>query len=70
MILTEQDIIDKLKRRGLSVRVLAKDVGVSHGYVYDVLRGKRAPGKKILDYLGVTKVFTVTYETTRKGRTR
>lgn len=38
-----------------SQRALAKYLGVSPAYLSDVLKGRREPGPKILDALGMTK---------------
>ena len=36
----------------------ADDHGISYAYVSDVLQGKREPGDKVLDALGLVKVVT------------
>ncbi len=38
---------------GSTQRQVAQDLGVSTAYLSDVLAGKRNPGKKILDALGL-----------------
>lgn len=40
----------------------AQAVGVTQGYVSEVLRGGRAPGADILKALGVERTVTVTYK--------
>lgn len=55
--MTARNIIDLLqaKRNLRSARALAVEMKVSHGYLCDVLAGKRDPGPSILDYLGLEK---------------
>ena len=48
-----------LAKKGIKAYKMAKEVGISQGYIYDILNGKnKNPGiytvKKIADYLGVT----------------
>lgn len=38
-----------------SIRAVAREAKCSAAYVSDVLSGKRAPGPKILAYLGIEK---------------
>ncbi len=38
-------------------RQVADDLGVSAQYLTDVLKGRRAPGKKILDGLGLERLI-------------
>lgn len=45
---------------------LAQEMGVSPTYLGDVIHGRKEPGKKILDALGLKRV--VTYERIRKPR--
>lgn len=51
-----KSIIDS-KYSGLQVG-FAQDHGLSAAYVNDVLRGRREPGKKILDAVGVERITT------------
>lgn len=44
-----------------SLRTFAEVVGVSHVYLYDVLRGNCAPGPAILDYMGLKEVTLSVY---------
>jgi transcriptional regulator with XRE-family HTH domain len=37
---------------------VAKELGVSPAYLSDVMRGKREPGPKILEPLGLVRVVT------------
>lgn len=48
-----QSVIDE-KYAGLQA-AFAQDHGMSAAYVNDVLRGRRDPGKKILDAVGAKK---------------
>lgn len=43
----------------------AKDVGVSAAYVCDVLQGRREPGQSICDGLGVERVVTYKFKSSR-----
>lgn len=54
-VVTADDVREMLKGKigyNHGVRALAKQLGVSQGYMSDVLSGKRAPGPKILAALG------------------
>ena len=52
---TKEDVIKKLKTlQGASTqREFAAKMGITQQYLNDVLLGNRAPGKKILEYLGL-----------------
>lgn len=57
--LTLDDVTALLKRRcqeAGSQRAFAIDNDISPQYITDVLRGKREPGKMVLDALGLQKV--------------
>lgn len=43
----------KERQRGQSLRSLAKQIPCSAAYLSDVFRGQRAPGPKILKFLGL-----------------
>jgi transcriptional regulator with XRE-family HTH domain len=51
------DPVAKLRRlcRESSQTAVAARFGVSQGYIADVLRGRREPGKKLLDALGCVR---------------
>lgn len=56
--MTEAEFIDYLKRMALragSNRKVAAELGISAVYFGDVLAGKRAPGPKILEPLGLER---------------
>lgn len=56
--MTEQEFINYLKRmaaRAGSQRKVAHELGVSAAYFGDVISGKRAPGPKILEPLGLER---------------
>lgn len=58
-MLDEQDIRDRLRGaidRAGSQRTFAEQHKMALQYVNDVLRGRRRPGQKILDALGVERV--------------
>jgi Helix-turn-helix. len=43
-----------------SQKDLAKDIGISPQYLHDILTGRREPGEKVCEYLGVER--TVIYK--------
>ncbi len=49
------ELVELVKRQG-SQKQAAKFLGISEQYLADVLRGRRAPGKKVLEALGLQKV--------------
>lgn len=58
-MLNEQELIAKLRdvvTRTGSQKDYAQQHGLSEQYLSDVLRGRREPGQKILDALGVERV--------------
>lgn len=65
-----QNPIEMLKKRQgtQSLRTLAKQIPCSAAYLSDVLRGQRAPGPRILNFLGIERnhEVTITYRK-RKG---
>lgn len=48
---------DKIREAG-DQKTLAKQLGVSQGYLSDVLLGRREPADKILTCLGLRRVVT------------
>lgn len=66
--MTESDVISLVRAKVAevgSMRELARRWGVSMSYVSDLVNGRRAPGAKILEPLGLERVKTVEY--LRKG---
>lgn len=56
--LTLDDVITLLRREADGRQVeFALRAGVTQQYISDILRGKREPGPKILDALGLQKVI-------------
>jgi hypothetical protein len=55
--MTETEVLDVIKaaRGEKSIRDFAKEIGVSHSYVADILDGRRKPGAKILSCFGIGK---------------
>lgn len=55
--MTEDQIIKliKDKKGDGSQSDLARAMGITPQYLHDVLNGRRAPGPKILEYLGIEK---------------
>ncbi|MBI5304068.1 MAG: transcriptional regulator [Chloroflexi bacterium] len=57
--MTRDDVVQLLKRKvekaGTQVAI-AREFGVTEAYISDVLHGKRSPGEKILDGLGLRRV--------------
>ncbi len=49
---------------GKLVRDVAREIGVTRGFIFHVLAGRKQPGPKILDYLGLER-----YEAYRRKRT-
>lgn len=67
--MTEDDVRALLLReteRAGSQRAWAARHGVSAPYVHDVIRGKRAPGRKMLAILGLRRIATYEYEPQRR----
>jgi len=64
-MITHEEIVDKLgrfvKAKG-SLRKAAKDIGVSHAYLFDILRGNRPISGKVAKFLGYEKVVPPTPE--------
>lgn len=58
-----EDVIQELRRRqgDRTLTALAAEIGVSAPYLVDVYKGRRAPGKKIMEYLGITRDVRVSY---------
>lgn len=57
--LTESQVIQLLKdgQGDMTQAAYAKEIGVSAQFLGDVYRGRRAPGPRVLDYLGLEKSF-------------
>lgn len=67
-MLSQQDVIDRLRvaiDASGSQAAFAAQHAISLQYVNDVLRGRREPGQKILDALGLERV--VGYRERDKG---
>lgn len=60
-LLTIEDVLDILrdgiKTHGTQVKY-AEFLGVTQGYINDMLKRKRDPGPRVLDALGLEKVVT------------
>jgi hypothetical protein len=62
-LLTVEDVLELIRQDVKACgtqQAFASKVGITQGYVNDILKRKREPGPKILDALGLRKV--VTYE--------
>jgi len=62
-LLTVEDVLELMRREVKacgSQQAFASKVGITQGYVNDILKRKRELGPKILDALGLRKV--VSYE--------
>ncbi len=46
----------KSKIAGMTIRRAASEVGVSHTFLADILKGVRWPGQKVLAYVGMEEV--------------
>jgi transcriptional regulator with XRE-family HTH domain len=66
--LSLQGVLRRLKQvqAGRTQAVLAKELGVSQGYLSDVLRGMRLPGPKMLAKIGLEMADTVRYRELEK----
>jgi transcriptional regulator with XRE-family HTH domain len=68
--LSLDDVLSILRTRlgAGSAREMAEELGVSAGYLHDVLRGNRQPGPSILAPLNLEKIeeITVYYRNARK----
>lgn len=63
--LDEADVIEMVRksaRRAGSMRAMAREWDVTVSYISDLLNGRRAPGPKILDPLGIDRVKIITYQ--------
>lgn len=58
---TKEQVIAKLRAKQGRKRAgkFAEEIGVSAPYLSDVYAGNRAPGGKILDFMGLAKEKTV-----------
>lgn len=67
--LDKQQVIDLIRKEQgkMSLREYAQSIEISAAYLSDVLRGNRAPGKKIYEHFGLNreKTVTVTYTFTK-----
>ena len=66
--MNEQAVISLIreeKERAGGVRALARKWGISPCHISDLLNGRRGPGPSVLKPLGLTKVETVEYQTSR-----
>jgi transcriptional regulator with XRE-family HTH domain len=70
--LDKHQVIDLIRKEQgkMSLRDYAKSIEISAAYLSDVLRGNRAPGKKIYEHFGLSreKTVTVTYTFTRNKK--
>jgi len=65
--MTNEPVVMLRQRQGKrSQRELAREMGISAAYLTDLYKGRRAPGDKVLSYLGLEKV--VTYTTSYRRR--
>lgn len=56
-----QDIVSLLERKALAPggqQAVARTLGISSAYLSDIIGGKRQPGKKVLNALGLECVVT------------
>ncbi len=59
--LTKQDLIDRLRAAIVATgtqEAFAAQHDIAAAYISDVLRGRREPGEKILDALGLERVVS------------
>jgi hypothetical protein len=55
-----QLVADRAKQLG-GIASFAKEVGVSYAFLYNVIAGNKAPGTKVLSFLGYEVVKRRTY---------
>ena len=51
-----------------SLRQFARRIGCSAAYLSDIYLGRRAPGRKVCDWLGIGRTVTRTVEYAKKGK--
>lgn len=52
----EEKITIAMKRKGYTYQKLADEMGVSMGYVYDIVKGKRTNNKRIEQILKILEI--------------
>ena len=52
----EEKITIAMKRKGSTYQKLADEMGVSMGYVYDIVKGKRTNNKRIEQILKILEI--------------
>ena len=52
----EEKILVAMKRKGYTYQKLADEMGVSMGYVYDIVKGKRTNNKRIEQILKILEI--------------
>ena len=59
----------KARMAGRSLRSVAREIPCSAAYLSDIMLGKRTPGPRVLDYLGLKREVdkSVTYRYRRRG---
>lgn len=63
-----REILKSRAKKEGSERKLAERLRVSYAYMNDLIRGKRRPGKKILDAIGFREARV--YVQTREGKSK
>jgi transcriptional regulator with XRE-family HTH domain len=66
--LTQNDVIQLIKSlmqaEEVTQHIFAKNVGISEPFLSMILSGQRQPTGRVLDYLGLRRVKTITYRRT------
>lgn len=52
----EEKILVAMKRKGYTYQKLADEMGVSMGYVYDIVKGKRTNNERIEQILKILEI--------------
>lgn len=52
------DILTRKLLRGKTQRELAAELGISPGYLHDILNDRRPASKAVLDILGIERITT------------
>ena len=52
----EEKILVAMKRKGYTYQKLADEIGISLGYVYDIVKGKRTNNERIEQILKILEI--------------
>jgi transcriptional regulator with XRE-family HTH domain len=68
--MTEEQVVIAIRKGqdGESLRDYAARIGISAAYLSDIYAGKRSPGRKCLDFFGISKKRIVEYRYVFEGK--